>query len=310
MNELTGSKGSLITDTQSLREIAPLLENYFGITLGYFTNEIELSTGKHAAKAIREDHEIYLPTNRFDYQVYMELFGQTSLLTDRLRETLLFVAYIIMDRKFNEEDLYEQGYWEDWNTYKGEWAKLMLFMEHMEQRASIPVKKEELSPTSITFRADNGIIEKTTIPNTDNGLFRLIQKELADYFPDIQTAEDALLELNRRKPSAGAKRMNAVYTIIEYGIYRMLHEENAIPEKPDTPNELCALIHDFTRLTGCYPTNKGWDGNYSSDLIRVGLQYTGKAVRKIGEKRIPKFPPVGFGTVHIVTDNIIRDEFF
>ena len=183
-------------------------------------------------------------------------------------------------------------------------------MEHMEQRASIPVKKEELSPTSITFRADNGIIEKTTIPNTDNWLFRLIRKELADYFPDIQTAEDALLELNRRKPSAGAKRMNAVYTIIEYGIYRMLHEENAIPEKPDTPNELCALIHDFTRLTGCYPTNKGWDGNYSSDLIRVGLQYTGKAVRKIGEKRIPKFPPVGFGTVHIVTDNIIRDEFF
>lgn len=142
MNELTGSKGSLITDTQSLREIAPLLENYFGITLGYFTNEIELSTGKHAAKAIREDLEIYLPTNRFDYQDYMELFGQTSLLTDRLREALLFVAYIIMDRKFNEEDLYEQGYWEDWNTYKGEWAKLMLFMEHMEQRASIPVKKK------------------------------------------------------------------------------------------------------------------------------------------------------------------------
>lgn len=164
MNELTGSKGSLITDTQSLREIAPLLENYFGITLGYFTNEIELSTGKHAAKAIREDLEIYLPTNRFDYQDYMELFGQTFLLTDRLREALLFVAYIIMDRKFNEEDLYEQGYWEDWNTYKGEWAKLMLFMEHMEQRASIPVKKEELSPTSITFRADNGIIEKNYHP--------------------------------------------------------------------------------------------------------------------------------------------------
>ena len=61
MNELTGSKGCLATDTRSLREIAPLLENYFGITLGYFTNEIELSTGKHAAKAIREDHEIRLP---------------------------------------------------------------------------------------------------------------------------------------------------------------------------------------------------------------------------------------------------------
>lgn len=49
MNELTGSKGCLATATRSLREIAPLLENYFGITLGYFENEIELSTGKHAA---------------------------------------------------------------------------------------------------------------------------------------------------------------------------------------------------------------------------------------------------------------------
>ncbi|MEZ3441125.1 hypothetical protein [uncultured Alistipes sp.] len=310
MNELADSKGCLATDTRSLREIAPLLENYFGITLGYFTNEIESSTRKHAAKAIQEDHEIRLPTNRFDYDAYMELFGETPLLTDRLREALLFVAYIITDRKFNEEDLYERGYWEDWNIYKGEWAKLMLFMEHMEQRASIPAKQDELSPTSITLRADNGIVEKSTIPNTDNWLFRLIRKELADYFPDIRTAEEARQELDRRKPSAGAKRMNAIYTIIEYGIYRMLHEENAIPEKPDIPNELCALIHDFTRLTGCYPTNKGWDGNYSPDLIRVGLQYTGKVVRKIGEKRIPKFPPVSFGTVHIVTDNIVRNELF
>lgn len=134
MNKLTGSKGCLATDTRSLREIAPLLKNYFGITLGYFENEIELSTGKHAAKAIQEDHEIRLPTNRFDYNAYMELFGETPLLTERLREALLFVAYIITDRKFNEEELYERGYWEDWNTYKGEWAKLMLFMEETEQR--------------------------------------------------------------------------------------------------------------------------------------------------------------------------------
>ena len=89
MNELTGSKGCLATDTRSLREIAPLLENYFGITLGYFTNEIESSTGISAAKAIQEEHEIRLPTNRFDYDAYMEQFGETPLLTDRLREALL-----------------------------------------------------------------------------------------------------------------------------------------------------------------------------------------------------------------------------
>lgn len=310
MNELTGSKGCLATDTRSLREIAPLLENYFGITLGYFTNEIEASTGISAAKAIQEEHEIRLPTNRFDYDAYMKLFGETSLLTDRLREALLFVAYIITDRKFNEEELSERGYWEDWNTYKGEWAKLMLFMEETEQRHRNLYERVGEQEMPVTLRTNSRKQEPQTIPNTNNWLFRLIRKELADYFPDIQTAEDARQELERRKPSAGAKPMNAIYTIVEYGIYRMLHEENAIPAKPDTPNELCALIHDFTRLTGCYPTNKGWDGNYSPDLIRVGLQYTGKAVRKIGEKRIPKFPPVSFGTVHIVTDNIIRNELF
>ena len=310
MNELTGSKSCLATDTRSLREIAPLLENYFGITLGYFSNEIESSTGISAAKAIQEEHEIRLPTNRFDYDAYMELFGETPLLTDRLREALLFVAYIITDRKFNEEELYERGYWEDWNTYKGEWAKLMLFMEETEQRHRNLYERVGEQEIPVTLRTNSRKQEPQTIPNTNNWLFRLIRKELADYFPDIQTAEDARQELERRKPSAGAKRMNAIYTIVEYGIYRMLHEENAIPEKPDTPNELCALIHDFTRLTGCYPTNKGWDGNYSPDLIRVGLQYTGKAVRKIGEERIPKFPPISFGTVHIVTDNIIRNELF
>ena len=240
----------------------------------------------------------------------MELFGETPLLTDRLREALLFVAYIITDRKFNEEELYERGYWEDWNIYKGEWAKLMLFMEETEQRHRNLYERVGEQEMPVTLRTNSRKQEPQTIPNTNNWLFRLIRKELADYFPDIQTAEDARQELERRKPSAGAKRMNAIYTIVEYGIYRMLHEENAIPEKPDTPNELCALIHDFTRLTGCYPTNKGWDGNYSPDLIRVGLQYTGKAVRKIGEERIPKFPPISFGTVHIVTDNIIRNELF
>lgn len=166
MNELTGSKGCLATDTRSLREIAPLLENYFGITLGYFSNEIESSTGISAAKAIQEDHEIRLPTNRFDYDAYMELFGETSLLTDQLREALLFVAYIITDRKFNEEELSERGYWEDWNTYKGEWAKLMLFMEETEQRHRNLYERVGEQEMPVTLRTNSRKQEPQTIPNT------------------------------------------------------------------------------------------------------------------------------------------------
>lgn len=310
MNELTGSKGSLITDTQSLREIAPLLENYFGITLGYFTNEIELSTGKHAAKAIREDHEIRLPANNFDYDAYMEWFGQTPLLTDRLREALLFVAYIMTDRKFSEEDISELGYWEDWNTYKGEWAKLMLFMEETEQRHRNLYERVGEQEMPVTLRTNSRKQEPLTLPNTNNWLFRLIRKELADYFPDIQNAEDAQRELAERKPSAGAKPMNTFYPIVAYGIYRMLHEENAIPENPDTPNELCKLIYDYTCFVGCYPSYKGYDGSFNPKNIRADISYIKKNVQKYGEEKIPKFPSVKFGNVHVVTENIIHKDLF
>lgn len=310
MNELTGSKVSLTTDTQSLREVAPLLENYFGITLGYFTNEIELSTGKHAAKAIREDHEIRLHVNNLDYEAYMDFFGRAPLLTDRLREALLFVAYIITDRKFSEEDISELGYWEDWNTYKGEWAKLMLFMEETEQRYCNLYERVGDQEMPLTLRTNSRKQEPLTIPNTNNWLFRLIRKELADYFPDIQNAEDAQQELTKRKPSAGAKPMNTLYPIVAYGIYRMLHEENAIPENPDTPNELCKLIYDYTSFVGCYPSYKGYDGSFNPKNIRADVSYIKKNVQKYGDEKIPRLPPVKFGNIHIVTDNIVYKDLF
>ena len=145
---------------------------------------------------------------------------------------------------------------------------------------------------------------------TNNWLFRLIRKELADYFPDIQTAEEARQELERRKPSAGAKPMNTRYPIVAYGIYRMLHEENAMSENPDTPNELCRLIYNYTRFVGCYPSYKGYDGSFNPKNIRADIGYIKKNVQKYGGEKIPKFPSVAFGKIHIVTDNIVHKDLF
>lgn len=140
------------------------------------------------------------------------------------------------------------------------------FMEQMEARAF-----QGNEQTAITIRTNNGIKEKISIPNSDNWLFRLIKKELAGYFPEVQTAEKARQDIQWRKPSAGRKKDNAIYSAVAYGIYRMLHEENAIPSQPDMPNELCAFIHDFARQMGCYSDNKGWDGAYNPDRIRADL---------------------------------------
>lgn len=143
--------------------------------------------------------------------------------------------------------------------------------------------------TAITIRTNNGEAEKISIPNSDNWLFRLIKKELASYFPEVQTAEKARQDIQRRKPSAGRKKDNAIYSAVAYGIYRMLHEENAIPSQPDTPNELCQLIHDYTRFTGCYPDSKGWSGEYDPKVIRADLA---AYLKRAAMNQAPRFRPI------------------
>ena len=165
----------------------------------------------------------------------------------------------------------------------------MLFMEETEQRHRNLYERVGEQEMPVTLRTSSRKQEPQTIPNTNNWLFRLIRKELADYFPDIQTAEDARQELERRKPSAGAKPMNTLYPIVAYGIYRMLHEENAIPSQPDTPNELCQLIHDYTRVTGCYPNNKGESGKYDPKVIRADLA---AYLKRSAMNQAPRFRPI------------------
>lgn len=104
--------------------------------------------------------------------------------------------------------------------------------------------------------------------------------------------------------------MNTRYPIVAYGIYRMLHEENAMLENPDTPNELCRLIYDYTRFVGCYPSYKGYDGSFNPKNIRADIGYIKKNVQKYGGEKIPKFPSVEFGRIHIVTDNIVYKDLF
>ena len=78
--------------------------------------------------------------------------------------------------------------------------------------------------------------------------------------------------------------MNTRYPIVAYGIYRMLHEENAMSENPDTPNELCRLIYNYTRFVGCYPSYKGYDGSFNPKNIRADIGYIKKNVQKYGGK--------------------------
>ena len=79
----------------------------------------------------------------------------------------------------------------------------------------------------------------------------------------------------------------------------MLHEENAIPSQPDTPNELCQLIHDYTRFTGCYPDSKGWSGEYDPKVIRADLA---AYLKRAAMNQAPRFRPIPLQRQGIMQD--------
>lgn len=303
--------------TEYFCECLPLLEKYFGITAGYFNEELRTGQWLTPYKErgadtiikyrIKENCNPILNFYHLDCRDLIATFNAYGFISPLLEEALLLVAYCICERKCNEAEYDDLVQYHVWDMYQSEWAKLYLFMEEMEQRETVRAEKNGSPNTSITIKTNTGMQEKVVIENTDNWLFRLIKKELADYFPDAQSAEDARQDIQRRKPKAGAKPMNAIYSAVAYGLYRMLHEENAIPENPDMPNELCKFIHDFTCFTGCYPQDKGWSGTYNPKIIRVDLASYLK--RSAANKQIPRFRPIPLRE-EIITQNFeFRDLF-
>ena len=296
-------KGGFICPTQYLREHAPYLEKYFGITLGYFNVELEkFRYFGSASCAIQKDEDICFPLRNMDLNAYLRDVDGPMLPTP-LGDVALLVAYIIMDRKYPEE-IYPEAFdsldceWDD--IYQKDWSKLLVFIDEILQREDNAKKSHN---TAITIRTNDGLQEPLEINNSGNWFFRLIKKEFAPYFM-IKTPEEARQDLLIQKPSVGAKKLNPIYDIVIYGLYRMLHEENAIPDNPDISNELCELIYKFTTFTGCYPKEKTKDDTFNPKRIRADISHIKKKVSIFGESHIPKFPPIMLSSVRFMTQNI------
>ena len=202
--------------TEYFTACLPLLEKYFGITAGYFNKE--LSNAKcliphredNIVKySIKEDCNLVLPFRHLECHDLLSLINSYGTITPIIEEALLLVAYCIRERQIDENEYNDLIQFHTWDIYQSEWAHLLLFMEQMEARAF-----QGNEQTAITIRTNNGIKEKISIPNSDNWLFRLIKKELAGYFPEVQTAEKARQDIQWRKPSAGRKKDNAIYSAV------------------------------------------------------------------------------------------------
>lgn len=185
--------------TEYFTACLPLLEKYFGITAGYFNKE--LSNAKcliphredNIVKySIKEDCNLVLPFRHLECHDLLSLINSYGTITPIIEEALLLVAYCIRERQIDENEYNDLIQFHTWDIYQSEWAHLLLFMEQMEARAF-----QGNEQTAITIRTNNGIKEKISIPNSDNWLFRLIKKELAGYFPEVQTAEKARQDILR-----------------------------------------------------------------------------------------------------------------
>lgn len=243
-------------ETEYFTQCLPLLDKYFGITAGYFNDELQQARcliphkeGNSITYSVKENCNLSLWFRHLDYD---KLTAQIKAIpvTPLQEEVLILVAYCIRERQINDNDLNDLIQFHMWDTYQSEWAQLVLFMEKMETRFA--QMNPDTEQTAITIQTDSGITEKISIPNSNNWLFRLIKKELSSYFPEVQTADDARKNILNRKPTAGRKKDNAIYSAVAYGIYRMLHEENIIPNQPDMPNELCQFIYNYTADLSAY----------------------------------------------------------
>ncbi|OUQ53108.1 hypothetical protein B5E60_08785 [Alistipes sp. An116] len=280
-------------ETEYFTQCLPLLEKYFGITAGYFNDELQQARcliphkeGNSITYSVKENCNLSLWFRHLDYD---KLTAQIKAIpvTPLLEEVLILVAYCIRERQINDNDLNDLIQFHMWDTYQSEWAQLVLFMEKMESRFA--QMNPDTEQTAITIQTDSGMTEKVSIPNSNNWLFRLIKKELSSYFPEVQTADDARKNILNRKPTAGRKKDNAIYSAVAYGIYRMLHEENIIPNQPDMPNELCQFIYNYTCTTECYPDNKGWSGDFNPKILRADLSAYQK---RAASNQAPKFRPI------------------
>lgn len=292
--------------TEYFCECLPLLKKYFGITEGYFNEELLQAKclkphrqGNVIKYTIKENCQLNLVFQYIEYQDLLAIINSYGAITPLLEEVLLLVAYCTREHKYSAEEYDSLIEYHTWDTYQSEWAKLVLFMEQMESRACLPSPTGK-EVTSITIRTDNGVTEKISLPNRDNWLFRLIKKELADYFPNVQSAEEARRDIQNRKQSAGRKKDNALYSAVAFGIYKMFHEEKVIGSHPDMPNELCKFVYDYTRCIGCYPDNKGWSGEYDPKVIRADLAaYLKRALIH----QAPQFKPI------LLREQLIQQDF-
>lgn len=268
-------KNLLKTDmpTSFLKLCEPYLNKYFGISYGYFEEEINRLDIYMKCKpkigdsptliALESDEKIpfyhHIPDEEF--QKLFEIIKEEDENDTYLIWALWFVAYVVMEQDYSwEDELDDVIDFHQFNIVRKDLLKLYIFSKSHNPKTSKGQK------TTIKHSMGNLYLD-----NYDNWFTKKLLKDYLDkYLSDITTIEQAEQELLKYKKSAGRKIQDTRLHIIMYGVYRMFNDNKKM--KSPKSDALCDFIILYLDFIGIINE----DTNIDRQWIRAQIDYLSK----------------------------------
>jgi hypothetical protein len=237
--------------TSLLKQCEPYLNKYFGISYGYFEQEIrQLKTymtckakvGESPTLLALETDEAIPFYYHFSGNEFVKLFEMIKEEDDNdmdLISTLWLVAYVVMEQddswQYEIQDIVDSI---EYDIIREDLLRLYIFKE------SYNPQTEEGQKIIIKHLTGN-----ITINNYNNWFTKNLLKDyLNKYLADITDIDQAKKELAKYKGSVGRKIKDPRLHIILFGIFRMFNENKKM--KSPKSDALCEFISSYLKFIG------------------------------------------------------------
>lgn len=252
--------------TSTLKQLLVWLEEYFGITIGYFRTEIERMIRKEGLRltdieALELDKTL-LFVHSFDLEKFDTLFKLIKEDDDNdgsIMIILYLIAVIMIDKGYYNilDAITEQIDTEPFRYKMVREDLLNLYIWLKDPQTKLEQK--------LALKHMTGSIK---IKNSFGWFTRnLLTKYLDEYLPDIKTIEEAKTELLTYKKNSGRPTDDFRVNVITYGIYRMFNDL----KKMNSPqsDSLCEFIIEYLKFIGILDEDTKVDNQW----VRAQIKY-------------------------------------
>ena len=272
-------------NTDFLRSAEPYLNEYFGISYGYFQDDfcdheayfqIKVGIGESPTlKFIEEDYEysIYAPFKNNEFGALFEIIEEDDEADIDIGKALFLLAYLITAKDFSIADNPDFTDYIEYNMVREDLLRLYIFTNER--------KSDTLQGQRISIKHALGNVEIKNHENWFTG--KLLKDYLKLYLADVHSIEQAEQELLSYKKRAGRKIKDNRIHIVLYGIYRMFNDHKKM--KSPQSDALCEFIQSYLHFVGLIEKEA-----IDNQWIRAQITYMKT------KPEPPKFEPMGVRT--------------